>query len=172
MRQHAPRKTATKASARPASDAVEFFSRKLAFEIGPYPLKEILDTTPAKVFVIDVRSADAFAQGHLPTAVNIPLVELAGKLGSLPKDRTIVTYCGDITCPLSSKAALELAQKGFKVQHLVGGIMEWTRKEYPVAFTQTPEPGRPEAEKAESKQAEPELAEELKEQKEDGGPME
>lgn len=164
MRQHAPRKTATKASARPVNAAVEFFSRKLEFEIGPYALKGILDTTPAKVLVVDVRGADAFAEGHIPAAISIPLSELPVTFGRLPKDRTIVTYCGDITCSLSSKAALELAQKGFKVQHLVGGIAEWARKEYPVASARSAEPDHP----IFADRTEPEP----KELREDGGTME
>ncbi len=150
MRTHAMSKT--KAS----GAAVEFFSRKLEFEIGPYMLKQILDLTPAKVYIVDVRGADAYAAGHLPGAVAIPLADLAGHLKTLPKDRTIVTYCGDLTCPLSSKAALELAQKGFTVQHLVGGIAEWTKKGYHVDSAQPAKEEKPE-ERGE------------KEEKEDGG---
>lgn len=156
MRSHATRKTAAKTTTRPESAAVEYFRRKLEFDIGPYALKQILDTTPARVKVLDVRSAEAYAEAHIPTALSFPLADLAGRLATLPKDTTIVTYCGDITCPLSSRAAQELAQNGFTVQHLVGGIVEWSRKGYPV-------------ESAQPRQAEPP---ELTEQKQNGGPME
>ena len=73
-----------------------------------------------------------FAAEHIKGAKNIPLPELVSKLATLPKDKTIVTYCGDLTCGLAPKAALELAQKGFKVMELVGGIDTWSKKGFPV----------------------------------------
>jgi rhodanese-related sulfurtransferase len=85
------------------------------------------------VLVVDVREPKAFAEGHIHGAANVPAGEIIARLASLPKDRTLVTYCWDMTCALAPKAALELAQKGFKVQFLVGGIAEWTRKGYPIA---------------------------------------
>jgi len=138
MRTHAPRKAAAKDTA--PSAAIEYFSRKLEFDIGPYSLKGILDNTPARVLVVDVRNAEAFSEGHIPAAISIPLLELTVTMGRLPKDRTIVTYCGDITCQMSSRAALELAKNGFKVQHLVGGILEWSRKGYPIESARSAEP--------------------------------
>jgi rhodanese-related sulfurtransferase len=112
--------------------AAEFFRAKLEYEASPYGLKHELDEKPGSYFVIDVRDASLFNDGHIPGAVSIPVGSLTEKLATIPKDKTIVTYCGDITCPLSSKAALVLAEKGFKVKHLVGGITEWSRKGFPI----------------------------------------
>src|SRR5208283_4911304 len=49
----------------------------------------------AKILVIDVRSAQEFATGHIPGAMNIPLDELAKKLEAMKvsKDTTLVTVC-------------------------------------------------------------------------------
>ena len=112
---------------------VEYFRAKLEYETGPYGLMALIDASPNNVCVVDVRDRTAFAEGHIPGARNIPIDSLVAALSSLPKDKTIVTYCGDIACGLSPRAALELAQKGFRVQHLLGGIAEWTKKGYPVA---------------------------------------
>ena len=112
--------------------AVQYFSAKLAYEMTPWALKAILEKTPEQVLVLDVRNAEMFAAQHILGAKNIPLVELVSKLSTLPKDKTIVTYCGDLTCGLAPKAALELAQKGFKVMELVGGIDVWSKKGFPV----------------------------------------
>lgn len=161
MRKHA----ATKAPARTASAAVEFFSRKLEFEIGPYALKGILDAAPSKVLVIDVRNDEAYAEGHLPMSISMPLAKLPGRIAALPKDRTIVAYCGDITCQLSTRGALALAEMGFKVQHLVGGILEWSRKGYPVEISRSAEPDQTIV----SDRSEPELQEV---QEHEGGPIE
>ncbi len=75
-------------------------------------------------------SADAFRREHILGAQNIPAADIVRRLADLPKNRTIVTYCWDMTCALAPKAALELAQKGFKTQFLAGGIAEWKKKGY------------------------------------------
>ena len=111
---------------------VQYFSAKLAYEMTPWALKSILEKTPEQIVLLDVRNVDMFAVQHIKGAINIPLVELVSKLATLPKDKTIVTYCGDLTCGLAPKAALELAQKGFKVMELVGGIDVWSKKGFPV----------------------------------------
>jgi rhodanese-related sulfurtransferase len=111
---------------------VEYFRAKLEYEATPYGLKQLLDEKPNNVCIVDVRAPKAYAEGHIPGARNVPLESLVASLSSLPKDKTIVTYCGDITCGLSPKAALELAQKGFRVQHLLGGIAEWAKKGFRV----------------------------------------
>lgn len=123
-----------------ALSAAEYFKAKLSYEMTPWTLKGLLvDHTPtscglkaSEVLVLDVRSADAYAEGHLPTALNIPLADLPGKLVSLPKDKTIVTYCSNLTCALAPKAALVLAEKGFKVMELFGGLQTWQEKGFPL----------------------------------------
>lgn len=113
--------------------AVDYFRAKLSYEMSPYGLKHLLDDkTNDTLHVIDVRMPDAYAEGHIPGAVNIPLPEIIGKLSAIPKDKTIVTYCGSITCQMAPKAALELAQKGYKVMDLHGGLKEWQSYGFPV----------------------------------------
>lgn len=115
--------------------AVDYFKAKLDYDIGPFTLKELIDKKDGGYKLIDVRSTEQYAEGHIPTALNFPLAELPAKLSSLPKDKMIVTYCGSITCQLAPRAALELAQKGFKVKELHGGIKEWREYGYPVEGT-------------------------------------
>lgn len=123
-----------------AISPVDFFSAKLSYEMTPWTLKGLLVDSkatscgllPANVLVLDVRAPEAFVAGHLPLAINIPLVDLVSKMSTLPKDKTIVTYCSDLTCALAPKAALVLAEKGFKVMQLVGGLETWTLKGFPI----------------------------------------
>lgn len=112
--------------------AADYFKAKLDYDMSPYGLHEALDEGTADYAVVDVRDAEQYAAGHIPKAISIPLKDLPGKLKTLPKDKTIVTYCGSITCQLAPTAALELAQKGFKVKELHGGIKEWTGMGFPV----------------------------------------
>lgn len=45
------------------------------------------------VLVVDVRSQDAYNQGHIPGSRLIPAGEILNHIGDLPRDKTIVTYC-------------------------------------------------------------------------------
>jgi rhodanese-related sulfurtransferase len=123
----------TKAHARAAEiGAAEYLKAKLDYEAGPYGLKDTLEKTPGNVVLVDVRDEEAFRKEHILGATNIPAADMVKRLADLPRDRTIVTYCWDMTCALAPKAALELAQKGFRVQYLAGGIEEWKRKGFQV----------------------------------------
>lgn len=45
------------------------------------------------VLVVDVRDAGTYAESHIKGSVNMPLALLDKEIASLPKDKTIVTYC-------------------------------------------------------------------------------
>lgn len=63
-------------------------------------------------FVLDVRSRLEAKRGIAPGATNIPLLRLKSHLNELPRDRTIVTYCG--TGGRAGKAKDILEANGFK----------------------------------------------------------
>jgi rhodanese-related sulfurtransferase len=46
-------------------------------------------------FIVDVRSAEEFASGHIEGAVNIPLAQLDGRIAELPQDLNapFLVYC-------------------------------------------------------------------------------
>jgi rhodanese-related sulfurtransferase len=111
---------------------VQYFQAKLAFEMTPWSLKALLEKTPEQITLLDVRTPEMYATAHLPTAINIPLADLVSKMSTLPKNKTVVTYCGNLTCALAPKAALELAQKGYTVRELIGGIATWQDHGFPV----------------------------------------
>lgn len=110
---------------REAQQAVEHFERKLNFEIGPIGLDRLLKNGEP-VQIVDLRTPELYQQGHVPGAQNILFENLEANLSKLKKDVTTVVYCYDIVCHLATKAALELAKKGYKVKELVGGFEEWT----------------------------------------------
>lgn len=83
--------------------------------------------------VIDLRSADAFALGHIVKARNIPLDELAARQEQLAaaKNKPIVAVCQ--TGPASTKAADTLRKSGFEsVYGLKGGMAAWGAAGLPV----------------------------------------
>ena len=44
-------------------------------------------------FLLDVRTASEFRSGHIEGAVNIPVDQVARRVGELPKATPIVLYC-------------------------------------------------------------------------------
>ncbi|HNB23185.1 MAG TPA: rhodanese-like domain-containing protein [Candidatus Melainabacteria bacterium] len=112
-------------------DAAAYFEAKLAYEYGPIGLKMAIENGE-KLTIVDLRTPDLFAKGHIPGAINLKFEELDKNLDKLSKDTTTVVYCYDIVCHLSAKAALELAKKGYKVRELVGGYESWTEHDLKV----------------------------------------
>ena len=89
------------------------------------------------LFVLDVRTPEEYAAGHLPGAVNIPHDQLAARLGELSgaRERDIVVYCR--TGRRSAEALGVLDKAGFKrLFHLKGDYTRWTEEKRPVIATQ------------------------------------
>ena len=85
------------------------------------------------VTVLDVRPEDEFIAGRVPSALNIPLRDLARRLGDLPKDQEIVAYCRGPYCVLAFEAVALLRRHGFNVRRLEDGFPEWKAAGLPVA---------------------------------------
>jgi len=86
-----------------------------------------------KGVILDVRSADEFAGGHIREAKNIPLKELSGRIEELDKfkNRPVIIVCAKGL--QSNKAAAQLKKAGFSAAYpLIGGIAEWQSQDLPV----------------------------------------
>jgi rhodanese-related sulfurtransferase/predicted transcriptional regulator len=84
------------------------------------------------VTVLDVRSQDEFALGHLPGALNIPFAELERRLAELPANREVIAYCRGPYCVLSFEAVAALRMRGYVVHRLEDGYPEWKAAGLPV----------------------------------------
>jgi phage shock protein E len=74
--------------------------------------------------LVDVRSPDEFAAGHLPGAVNVPVGTLADRLAEVgPKDGTVIVYCH--TGMRSARAASLLRDNGFTDVRNLGPMRAW-----------------------------------------------
>jgi rhodanese-related sulfurtransferase len=130
-----PQKNSTQSAVKKSAvrtDVVSWFETKLEAEWGPYDLQHALDGKSSEVVVLDTRSPDAYEEEHIPQAINIPGDQLEKRLNELPKNKAIVPYCWTITCHLATRAALLLAQNGFRVHELAGGIGMWKEYQFPV----------------------------------------
>ena len=110
---------------------LKHYADKLAFETDAWDLKESLDRGE-NVIVIDARSTEAFAREHIPSAVNVPHRTIdAGTTSGIDRKALVVSYCDGIGCNASTKAALKLAELGFRVKELLGGLDWWKRDGHP-----------------------------------------
>lgn len=80
--------------------------------------------------LLDVRTPQEFASGHIPGAVNISLQTLESRLSELPTDRPIVVYCRSGN--RSATAASILLRRGFTQLYDLGGIITWQAQGLPV----------------------------------------
>ena len=76
------------------------------------------------VFLLDVRTAEEYASGHVPGAVNIPIDELRPRLDELPKDREIWSYC--YVGQRSYIGVRMMVQHGFDAKNITGGFRMYT----------------------------------------------
>lgn len=78
------------------------------------------------LLVLDVRSADEYAAGHVPGAINVPHGELTPAHDAVRAwaERPVVVYCRS---GRRSAIAIEVLEKGgfSRVQHLEGDMLGW-----------------------------------------------
>ena len=86
---------------------------------------------PDHLFVLDVRTPQEYAEGHVPGAVNVPYDQLASRLAEVPKDKDVVLYCK--SGRRAGIAADVLAANGYmRLSHLEGDMPAWIEKGRPV----------------------------------------
>ena len=70
-------------------------------------------------YMVDVRTPEEFARGHIEGSVNIPVDDLRDRLDEIPRDRHIRLICQSAL--RSYIAARILEQRGYECSHLAGG---------------------------------------------------
>ena len=83
--------------------------------------------------LVDVRTPEEYAEGHLALSVNIDwkaagFLEMAEK--QLRKDRPVFVYCR--SGRRSAEAAKALQKRGYKVSNMLGGYLSWMQAGKPV----------------------------------------
>ena len=113
-------------------DHIQHYADKLKYETDSWDLNEAIQNGE-EIVVIDARSAEAFAEGHIPGAINFPHRNMnKDSTVHLDRDALYVTYCDGIGCNASTKGALNMARLGFPVKELMGGLDWWKRDGYPI----------------------------------------
>ncbi len=115
-------------TATPAAEphlAARHFEAHLTFETDCWDVHA--SVTDGKDFVLlDVRSAEAFAQGHIAGAISLPHASIdEAALASYPKTAMFVVYCAGPHCNGAHRAAIRLGRLGRKVKVMIGGVTGW-----------------------------------------------
>ncbi len=77
----------------------EFFAAKLRSEKQKVDVLARVRKEPGAgdFLLLDVRTRDAFAQGHIAGALSAPLADISKLAASLPREKELVTYCWNHT---------------------------------------------------------------------------
>jgi rhodanese-related sulfurtransferase len=123
----------------PAADphtAAAHFAAELAFEADPDDVhRDMQDGNTQGYVLVETRAPEAFAQARIPGAINLPYRDLPERL-DLDPDLVYICYCESFQCNAATKGALALAQRGYRVKRLSGGITAWREAGYPVESDQ------------------------------------
>lgn len=105
---------------------------QMAALMGPQAVQSMMASHP-EVAMIDVRTPEEFAAGHIAGAVNIDYKadDFADQVARLPKDKDYVLYCR--TGHRSGLAQEKMQGMGFtNISHIDGGITAWQEGGLPV----------------------------------------
>jgi rhodanese-related sulfurtransferase len=112
---------------------------KLRFHTDSWDLSVDLKSGQPDIVVIDARSGQAYADGHIPGAVSFPHGEMtAAAAERLDRRKIYVVYCDGIGCNASTKGAYKLSHLGFRAKELLGGLDWWRRDGHPIATSREP----------------------------------
>jgi hydroxyacylglutathione hydrolase len=74
-------------------------------------------------FVLDVRRAAEYAEGHIQQATNIAHTRLLSRLTEVPQDRPLLVHCRSGV--RSARATALLRRHGYNATNLAGGFLAW-----------------------------------------------
>lgn len=85
-----------------------------------------------KIVILDVRTPEEFAEGHVKGAVNVDYrsADFAAKVDKLDKSKKYEVYCR--SGHRSGESVKLMKEKGFNAVSVTGGILEWQAKGFPV----------------------------------------
>ncbi|MDI4633385.1 rhodanese-like domain-containing protein [Pelomonas sp. V22] len=111
--------------AAPSHLAEAHFAAEFTFETDCWDVHDAVQRGMDFV-LLDVRSAAAYAAGHVPGAIHLPHGKIvASKMAAWPEDTLFVTYCAGPHCNGAARGALRLARLGRPVKVMPGGITGW-----------------------------------------------
>jgi rhodanese-related sulfurtransferase len=106
--------------------ALAHFEGAFRFETDCWDVHDAMSNARQDFVLVDVRSHDLYANGHVPGAVSIPHRKLIeATLSRYPRDTIFVVYCAGPHCNGAHRGAVRLARLGRPVKLMIGGMTGW-----------------------------------------------
>jgi rhodanese-related sulfurtransferase len=124
------------ATAKPATNNEAKPDKALGLEISIADAKRLFD---GGALFVDARRREEYLESHVEGAFLLPADIFAAPqppaaLSMMDPGATLVIYCGGGACDASHNTAFALAQRGFKVMHIMtDGLPAWSAAGYPVS---------------------------------------
>lgn len=104
--------------------------------ISPADVKKMIDNHDTSFVLVDTQPEEAFAEGHVPGAINYPWVPQVKPPIPLPRNKTLILYCPCQHDEDSIDMYKKLSQFGYlNTKILEGGWYKWVALKYPVDGT-------------------------------------
>lgn len=103
-------------------------------KIDQASLLKRIENKDSSMVILDVRTPEEFAKGHVPGAINIPYTHLPARISEVADaaDKDIVLYCE--VGVRAEKGVERLRENGFtRLLHLDGDMKAWEEKKRPLA---------------------------------------
>ena len=106
--------------------AIAHFTQRMAFETDCSDVHASQQAGEIDYVLVDVRGEVAYAAGHVPGAINIPHRLMSAEfMAGYPRDTLFVVYCAGPHCNGVHRAAVRLADLGYAVKEMLGGVTGW-----------------------------------------------
>jgi rhodanese-related sulfurtransferase len=110
----------------PSPAAFEHFSRKLEFETDCSDVYAAFASGTVDFVLVDVRSSQLYRNGHVPGAINIPVLTITeDRMKEYAPNTSFVVYCAGPHCNGANKAAIRLSKILRPVKEMIGGVTGW-----------------------------------------------
>lgn len=123
----------------PAAEALAHFEGLLRFETDCWDVHAALRESVPDFVLLDVRSTEAYARGHVAGARNLPRRAISEAiLAPFPAGTAFVVYCAGPHCNGAQRAAIALARLGRPVKLMIGGVTGWVDEGFALEAGEAP----------------------------------
>jgi rhodanese-related sulfurtransferase len=131
-----PKHAVAQDDAQPGFDDPTAMAAPPAQFIAPADIKKMMDNKDTSFQLVDTQPEEAYAEGHIPGAINYPWVQQVKPPIPLPRNKMLVLYCPCNHDEDSLDMYKKLAEFGYlNTKILEGGWYKWVALKLPVDGT-------------------------------------